>query len=418
MIGRIAKGALLGVVFVLAAGVWPAAADLSSVKVTNPTSGSVVAGSYSSSGTPSGFTVTIKGQATTSCRKGFSSVKFTVSGPSSYSKTFSPTRPTTNGTYTFTAAWDTSSLKNGLYDVRLDVAEPGTSNLGLDNCTQSSTSAHLSSDAKLANPPVAPVWNGSPTAASDGSANVTLSWNQNPEPDVVEYAAFRQGPDGTKKIGVVNASSPGSSGCSLSGGSYTCVDPASDFPNPYDGTYSYVIVALRSRPSFNSGEDTKYCETPSSQTPCVASQSSDARQVTLTSPTPTPSPTDSPTPGGSPTPGPGGNGGGGGTTTTTGGSSSSTGGKKPSSVLSFGSSRGPSQYNEFYTGTYSEQLPYSPKTFIVGGGGKKTVGAGQQVASGSLNPGPPNYRTIMLPVAGGLLAFLSAAHVRRLLIHF
>jgi hypothetical protein len=31
---------------------------------------------------------------------------------------------------------------------------------------------------------------------------------------------------------------------------------------------------------------------------------------------------------------------------------------------------------------------------------------------------PPHYRTVMLPVAGGLLGLISAAHVRRLLVRF
>jgi len=408
MIGRITKGALLGAIFVLAAGVWPANAHVSNVKVTSPSSNQVLAGSYGSDGTPSGFKHNLRGTASSDCSS-FSSISFKVTGPSSYSKTFN------YGSYSgksFSSGpstpWDTQGLRNGTYTVSMYATDTG----GL-LCNSDTGSGYIT--AKLADPPVAPIWNGSPSAASDGSANVTLSWNANPEPDMVEYALFREGPDGTKRT-VVSATSP--SPCTLSSGTYTCIDPASDFPTPYDGTYSYAIVALRSRPDFNSSETVKNCDTTNK--PCVASDSSDVRQVTLTSPTPTPSPTDTPTGGGG---GGGTTGGttgggttGGGTTTTT-GSSASAGGKKPSSVLSFGTSRGSSSYNDFYTGTYSEQLPYSPKTFIVGGG-KKSVGGGQQVASGSLSNGPPNYRTIMLPVAGGLLAFLSAAHVRRLLLHF
>ena len=410
MIGRIAKSTLIASLFVLAAGVWPAGAHVSNVKVTSPTQNQVLAGSYASDGTASGFKHSLRGSASSDCAS-FSSISFKVTGPNSYSKTIS------YGSYSGksfsggpSTQWDTQALPNGVYTVSMYATDTG----GV-LCSSDTGSAY--NTAKLANPPVAPVWNGSPTAASDGSANVTLSWNANPEPDIVEYGLFRQGPDGIKHS-VVSASSPGSSGCTLSGGAYTCVDPASDFPTPYDGTYSYVVVALRSRPSFNSGETVKDCDT--NNQPCVASDQNDARSVTLTSPTPTPSPTDSPSPGGGTTGGGttgGGTTGGGNTTTTTSGSGSSSGGKKPSSVLSFGTARGPSAYNEFYTGTYSEQLPYQPKTFIVGGGQKQT-GGGQQVASGSIGGAAPNYRTIMLPVAGGLLAVLSAAHVRRLLLHF
>jgi hypothetical protein len=406
MMGRITKGALVGLLFVLAAGVWPAHAAVSNVKVTNPTQNEVLSGAYSNDGTASGFGVPLRGSASTGC-SGFSSISFKVTGPNSYSKTFNVgSHSGQNYSGGPSTPWDTQDLRNGLYTVRIDVTDTG----GV-LCNSQSGSAYVT--AKLANPPQAPVWNGSPSAASDGSAHVTLSWKQNGEPDIVEYAIFRDGPDGTKKA-VVSATTPGSSGCSLSNGSYTCVDPASNFPSSYDGTYSYAIVALRSRPDYNSGETVKNCDT--TDKPCVASDGSDVRQVSLTAPTPSPSPTDSPSPGsgGSPTPG---HGGGGGVSTTGGSSSSSSGKKGGTSVLSFGTSRGGSSYNDFYSGTYSENLPYQPKTLIVGGGGKATPG-GEQVQAAAVNNTPPNYRTVMLPVAGGLLAFLSAAHVRRLLLHF
>src|SRR5439155_25499755 len=192
-----------------------------------------------------------------------------------------------------------------------------------------------------------------------------------------------------------------SSGCSLSNGSYSCVDPASNFSSAYDGTYSYAIVALRSRPDYNSGETVKNCDT--NDKPCVASNGSDVRQVSLTAPTPTPSPTDSPSQGGGGSPTPGGGHG----SPTPGSKGSGTAKKGGTSVLSFGTSRGGSSYNDFYSGTYSENLPYQPKTLIVGGG--SATPSGKQVEAAAVNNSPPNYRTVMLPVAGGLLAFLSAA---------
>lgn len=72
--------------------------------------------------------------------------------------------------------------------------------------------------------------------------------------------------------------------------------------------------------------------------------------------------------------------------------------------------------NNFYTGTYSSSLPYQPRTLITGGGTSQSEN-NQEAAGEVVSGSPPDYRTIMLPIAGGLLAFLSAAHVRRLLLH-
>jgi hypothetical protein len=80
-------------------------------------------------------------------------------------------------------------------------------------------------------------------------------------------------------------------------------------------------------------------------------------------------------------------------------------------VLSFGGS------NEFYTGTYSETLPYTPRSFILGGANATSSPQAEGYEGEVFSETAPDYRTIMLPVAGGLLAFLSAAHVRRLLLH-
>lgn len=401
--GRIIRGALVGFLFTLTVGVWPAGANVSGVAVTKPTQSQIMAGSYDSSGNPTGFVRTISGKATTSCNSGFQSVTFKVTGPSSYSKSFGISPPGNDGTYNFNVNWDTSDLRNGVYTVRLDVSEPPDG--VLTSCGQAG-SGYVT--AKLANPPAAPVWEGSPTAASDGSANVTLSWKKGAELDLVEYHIFRAGPDGTKEA-IVSASNPGASGCTLSSNTYTCTDPAANFPASYDGNYSYVIKAMRSRPDYNSSEDPKpTCDT-GSKDPCVVSAGSDVRQVTLTAPapSPTPTPTDpgsTPTPGSSPTVGVRG----------LSGTGSSRGG---TNVLSFGGSSGGggSSFNDFYSGTYDENLPYQPKTVIVGDG---TSTPSSQVEAAALNDSPPNYRTIMLPVAGGLLAFLSAAHVRRLLVHF
>jgi hypothetical protein len=402
--GRIIRGALVGFLFVLTVGVWPAGAAVSNVKVTSPSQSQVMDGQYASDGTPSGFDINLRGTATSSCN-GFTSITFKVTGPASYSKTYSLGGTTTKAwSGGPSSPWNTQDLRNGVYTVRIDVVENGGA-----LCNTQSGSAYVT--AKLANPAAAPEWDGSPTAKSDGSANVTLSWKKNAELDVVEYHIFRQGPDGVKEA-VVSATSPGSQGCSISGSTYTCTDSAASFPSSYDGNYSYVIKAMRSRPDYNSSEDPqKMCSLNGGDDPCVVSASSDVRQVTLTAPTPTPTPTptDTPTTGPTATPKPG-------SSPTTGVTGLPRSGGN-TNVLSFGGTGGGggSSFNDFYSGTYDENLPYQPKSLIVGDG---TSTPGSQVEAAAVSNPAPNFRTIMLPVAGGLLAFLSAAHVRRLLVHF
>jgi len=397
--GRFIRGALVGFLFALTVGVWPAGASVSNVRVTSPTSNQVLAGTYATDGTPSGFGVNLRGTANASCGSGFSSIYFTIAGPKYPTKTFNVGSTSTNSwSGGPSTPWDTQPLLNGAYHVVIQVSE----NDGF-LCTGQSTSAYV--DAKLANPAQAPVWSGSPTPASNGSARVTLQWKKNTEPDVIEYHIYRSGPDGNKEA-VVNAASP--TGCSLSSNTYTCTD--ANFPSSYDGNYSYAIRAWRLRPAYNSTENPK--TTCSTSDPCVVSQSNDVRQVTLTAPTPSPTPS----PSGSPTGGP--------STTPTPGSGPTLGFGPPlgpvsgggPNVLSFGGGGGGSGVNPFYSGTYSETLPYTPKSVIVGNG--TSPSDGKQADTGGVSGSPPNYRTIMLPVAGGLLAFLSAAHVRRLLVHF
>jgi hypothetical protein len=231
---------------------------------------------------------------------------------------------------------------------------------------------------------------------------VTLRWKKSEAVDVLEYHIVRTGPDGTK-IAPVSAASPGSQGCSISSNVYTCQDKS--FPAAYSGSYSYGVVALRERPAYNSSEEDKInCTTVAK--PCVLSAGSDIHNVSLVAPTPTPTPTPEPTgqpkapgttPPGTPSSKPqaGGN---------------SSGGTR---VLSFGSTSN----GGFYSGTYSETLPYTPRTLILGGGSATSSPEASGYEGEVISDTAPDYRTIMLPVAGGLLAFLSAAHVRRLLLH-
>lgn len=378
------------------AGIVPAGADVnaSSVKVTKPTQSQVLAGTYEDDGTPTGFKVTISGQATTTCSSGWQTIKFTVSGPSG-TQVFNVAAPSTE-TWSGNAPsqWDTLPLLNGVYTVRLDVVEKDTLALA---CKGQSGSNYIT--AKVANPATAPEWYAPPSAAADGSARVTLRWKKNSEDDVREYRIVRTGPDGTK-IAAVSAASPSVQGCSVASGVYLCEDK--DFPADYTGTYTYALVTMRERPSYNSSESNKIdCITVAK--PCVGSAGSAFHDVSLVAPTPTPEPTDQPTqqptPGQSPTPTK--------KPVAVGGTGGSSGGG-----LSFGGSGG-----GFYSGTYSETLPYQPKTLILGGGKVPSSPEAAGYQGEVVSETAPDYRTIMLPVAGGLLAFLSAAHVRRLLLH-
>lgn len=401
---RIARTA--AVLFAAAVAVFgsvvPASADINtaSVKVTNPTQNEVIHGSWDNDGTPTGFKVTIKGQASTNCGAGFQTIRFTVSGPS-FNQVFNVTPPST-GTWSGSApsAWDTMPLKNGLYTVRLDVVEKDTLSL---SCNGQAASHYVT--AKVANPSRPPAWASDPVAAADGSANVTIRWQKVDAVDALEYHIVRTGPDGTK-VAAVSASSPGGQGCSGSNGVYTCVDKS--FPKDYTGTYTYGIVALRERPAYNSSEDDKFeCDTVSK--PCVRSAGSQTHSVSLVAPTPTPTPTPSgqpsPSPSGSPSGSPSSRPNGGGTGTGT--------GRGGTRVLSFGSGSS----SDFYSGTYSETLPYTPRTLILGGGNATSSPQAQGYQGDVVSETAPDFRTIMLPVAGGLLAFLSAAHVRRLMLH-
>jgi hypothetical protein len=396
--GRIIRGALVGFLFTLTVGVWPAGANVSGVSVTNPSpSGEVMAGSYSADGTPSGFNVSIRGVATTDCSSGWASGSFTVTGPSGYSKVFTLNPASSSGTWSPASTWATEDLKNGVYTVNFQVREVQKS-LNLGNCA--GQSGQDDKTAKLANPPKKPEWQGSPSAASDGSAHVTIQWKKNGEPDIVAYQIVRSGPDGTRTAVVAP------DGCPLSSDVYTCEDV--QFSENYSGAYTYKILAQRYAPS-GTGEE---CS-PGSSDRCVTSAASETRSVTLTKPTPTPSPSPTDSPSGDPTtnPSPGGS-----PTVGVRGLPGTGKGGSGTSVLSFGgSSGGGSSFNDFYSGTYDKNLPYQPKTLIVGDG---TSTPGSQVEAAAVSDLAPNYRTIMLPVAGGLLAFLSAAHVRRLLVHF
>ncbi len=389
--GRFIGGALVGLLMVFAVGVWPAHAtvDQGYTKVTAPAAGSVLRGFYEADGTAKAFEHTIRGQAKTDCPD-FSSIKFSITGPNDYSLTF-PTMSSNSATWSGgpSSPWDTQDLEvNGVYSIKMTVTDRDTL-----LCSGNQTYP-TKADVKVANAPVVPEWSGAPNAAADGSANVSLKWKKNPEGDIVNYHVTRTGPGSAdSNTAVVPASACGGSTCEIS-------DVPSNFPAEYSGTYTYQITAFRSAPD-GTGEE---CA-PGSSADCVKSNSSEIKSVSLTKPTPSPTPSPTDPPGTSPSPTPGGG--------NSGSGSNSSNGTRNTRVLSFGGGGG----NEFYSGTFDQNLPYQPKTLVLGGG-RTTAPNGRQTEAAVFQDEPPNYRTIMLPVAGGLLAFLSAAHVRRLLVHF
>lgn len=371
--------------FVLAAGVWPASAEIITVKVNSPANGSVISGTYTASGTPNNnFAVpNITGTAKTDCA-GWASIRFAITGPAGYNQNFNLGAKPKDWTGGTGSPWDTRLLPNGDYVVRLDATEDCT--VGTDR----STSAQ--SAVKVANPAPPVVWESDPTATGD-EAPVRISFRKVTIVDVKEYRIVRTGPDGTRTAIVPP------NGCPLSGNVYTCVDD--DFDGEYTGTYEYAIFAVRSAPT-GTGQP---CSATSSAR-CVSSASSEVKPVSLTAPPPPPTPTPSPSPTGDPSTDP---------SPTAGPTGGKTNTPAPPRVLSFGGGSGSS--SEFYTGTYSTTLPYeATKSLLVPSGSRP---AGSPQASGYdgevTSQTAPNFRTVMLPVAGGLLAFLSAAHVRRLL---
>jgi hypothetical protein len=381
--------------FVLAAGVWPAHANIDggTVKVTSPASAAVISGAYSSTGSPTNFRVTLKGQAQTTCEIGFASVSFRVTGPAPTQTFPAPAPNSTSFNGSPANPWDTQVLPNGDYVVRLDVTEKSD---GLrPKCNGQTASGQVG--VKVANPAPTPEWSSPPAAQGPGGQGpVRFSFKKITTVDIKEYRVVRDGPDGTRTAVI----SP--TGCPQSGNVYTCEDNFTGYE--YTGSYNYRIYAVRSAPS-GTGQA---CTTGSSAR-CVLSSSSDISAVSLTAPppppTPTPSPDDDPSSSPSPTTGP------------TGGSTGRPS-TTPTRTLSFGNtSSGGGSASEFYTGTYSSTLPYeATKSLLVPSG---TRPAGSPQASGYdaeiTSQTAPNFRTVMLPVAGGLLAFLSAAHVRRLL---
>ncbi len=238
------------------------------------------------------------------------------------------------------------------------------------------------------------------------NATAKLSWRYGgDEPDFREFQIERVGPDGTK-MASVSPNYPEKQGCTIDNSIYSCTDG----PYPADGSYRYRIIALRASPTGSSTQcrlDGDGNQIPNNGfAPCVGTASTASRTAAVTKPQASPSPT---------TGGSGGSGGSGG--------GSSLGFRKAEvSRTIVGAQRRTGEDDaEFFQGTYTTKLPYSNQTLIVPEGQATVPGQNRvEAVGGSENSPRPlgiplTDRTVLLPMAGGLLLFLGAAHFRRLL---
>jgi hypothetical protein len=384
MTRQIIRGALVGLVFAAATGVLPAHATLNNMKITHPTDGATVAGT-----TLVDFEVTSD--------SGLSWARLAITGTaSSPGQVFEETSAAT-GRYGKSFSWVTTQLTpyNDEYTVTFSARENVTGQEKSDSIL-----------VRVSNPPATPQWAASPrvTNGAGGRKVVTLSWRANTEPDIREYRLTRVDPSGDEAVlGPVSAVHPDYQGCVKSSGVITCQDTRFE-QTGYGGTYSYRVQALRNSPvpDEQCGLDTDGNPTASGGS-CVSSSPSSAKSATLVEPKPTP------------TPKPAGTSGGSGTTPTT---TVTSGPPAPAPVRTYAPGEDP---REFYTGTYSPQLPYQPKTLLespaAGGGGSSQQSETRVEATKQTRivSEPLDARGKVLPVAGGLLAILAAAHVRRLL---
>ncbi|MBI4730284.1 MAG: hypothetical protein HY775_12440 [Acidobacteria bacterium] len=274
---------------------------------------------------------------------------------------------------------------NGSYTLRVTATESTTGN------RQTATFP-----VRLANAPAIPEWAGDPSVSGveDGAPVVTISWDRNPEPDVVEYRYTRTDPEGQPcERGcefAVSADDPEGQGCSVSGDVYTCQDDYFS-EKDYSGEYSYSLVAYRSSPNGSQ------CAVPSGAS-CVGSEPNEVRAATLEEPPPPPPPS---SPSRKPSPAP----------------SHRTPTRKPTRVLGShfaGGVYGRGGSSTYLPGTYRSTLPYDrPPRFEPSVTGDKGSGA-QLAAADDGTPGDP--RALILPVAAGMLLFLAAAHMARVLL--
>lgn len=265
---------------------------------------------------------------------------------------------------------------NGAYTIRVTAHEDVTNEEG--------EPATLS--IRLNNAPWVPAWESSPEVVGDTESRpvVTLRWRANAEPDVTGYDLIREDPDGRRRAVAVSADDPARQGCARSGSVYSCEDGT--FPDEdFAGRYEYTLVAYRAGASGGR----------------LASPASETLSASLREPPPPPPPSPEPvrparprdevderyTPSSSPS----------------------------SRVLG---RRSVADSREFFTGSYSRTLPYGNQDTFVPGGTLEGVRP-ETTELAQDEPGAVDDeeapRLLLVPVAGGLMALLGAAHLLRVL---
>lgn len=270
------------------------------------------------------------------------------------------------------------------------------------------------------NPPKTPTWASGISSGKDGGKPyASFSWNYTgTEPDLREFQIVRSGPGGNFVMSVSSVD-PSKQGCSASGANgdktYTCTD-AAFASSGYGGTYTYRVWALRSSPS---GPDACRLDAagnayPNNATrPCIGRATSSTQSATIDEPSPTSN-------GGGSSGGGSGSGSGSGGTSTSGGGATALRPPPPGTTIVGGSrpAGANTDFRDFYTGEYSTRLPYQERTLLLPDGQRQIGGqeTTTEVTTSTTPFGVPiKSRTVLLPMAAGLLLFLGAAHVKRLL---
>lgn len=382
---RIGFGIVAGVAFLLSTGLMtPAHANVTDFGIDSPNDGEATRSQV--------VGVQMHGESDSS--NGLQYMRLELKGPAFDQKVVwcapgpAPSCPSwstgTTSRYNGTWNWDTASLTryNGEYTLILTIRENGSSPL-----TQTR-------NVNVNTPPRTPIWS-SITPSNNGGPHVSLRWQANSEPDMLAYKILRSSPKGTSKSYVIDAGNPGASGCSVSGGTFTCTDSSFD-SSGYAGSYTYYLSAVRKSPVDSGG----------------VSSTQAARSASVSAPA-------SGSSGGSGTGGSGSGTGGSGTGGSgTGGSGGAggapgfltNGGGLPASLIP---SADPNAVDpsEFYKGEYSEKLPYSSRTRVEG---VKTRSEAAGFASEN-DVMPMDARKTLLPIAGGLFTVIAALHFRRVL---
>lgn len=267
---------------------------------------------------------------------------------------------------------------NGPYDVTVNVAGRKILLGPVVNSAPASTGTTLAFNVEVDPAPPANV-----TAVANPDRSVTVSWSRNSEPDLVGYQVQRRGPGGSAFLPVGSAVSQPADGSTVQ---WTDTSTA-----PTGGQFEYLIVAVRP-----DGDG---------QVSDRATSASTGYTVSVPVPPGAPGGPGGPVGPGGPAPG-----GPGGIATTGPGGAFTTGSPSSLDLSSFIAAGGaPPEVSvpggvQLPDGTFSESLPFGSKN------DSDAMGSGSVEILGHST----SRRTLLLPIATGLLLCLLALHLRRL----